>query len=341
MARKTRRPKDPEGRMSLREHLIELRNRIFKAAVGVLFGSVAGWFLYDPVLSALSAPVSEIAATRGGSASINFQSVASPFDMKIRIAFFIGVIVSSPIWIYQLWAFITPGLKKHERRYAIGFVGVSIPLFLAGAYMAYMALPNFVRFLVSFSPESFSNYIDAQVYLGFVTRIIITFGLSFLVPVILVGLNFMGLLSGRTMIKAWRWVVVASFTFAALATPTPDVLSMFLLALPLLLLFFIAIGISLMRDRWRRRNDPDALAMDDLDDDEASPLAPDTAPPAALETSEPAALEAPEPVDAPEAEDPAPQDDDPAPQADETPVDLRAARRGKHLGGYPGRPSEP
>ena len=274
MARKTKRPKDPEGRMALREHLIELRNRMFKASIGLLLGMVAGWFLYDPVLEALSAPVSHIAAGREGTASINFGSVASPFDLKIRISFFIGVIVSSPIWIYQLWAFITPGLKKNERRYALGFVGVSIPLFLAGAWLAYMALPNFVTFLVSFSPSGFSNYIDAQVYLGFVMRVILSFGLSFLVPVILVGLNFMGLLPGRVMLKAWRWVVVLSFLFAALATPTPDVLSMFLLALPLLALFFVAIGISLLRDRMRRKNDPDALAMEDLDDDEASTLDP-------------------------------------------------------------------
>lgn len=261
--------------MPLREHLRELRNRIFKAAIGLLFGAVAGWFLYDPVLEALSAPIREVASQAGRDATINFGAVASPFDMKLRIATFIGVLVSSPIWIYQLWAFITPGLTRKEKAYALGFFFVSVPLFLAGSYLAFLAMPNFVRFLVSFSPSGFSNFIDAQVYLGFVMRLILSFGLSFLVPVILVGLNFMGIMSGRTMIKGWRWVIVMAFGFAAVATPTPDVMSMFMLALPLLALFFLAIGVALVNDRRRRRRDPDLAALgelDDLSDDQASPL---------------------------------------------------------------------
>lgn len=267
--------RDPDGRMPLGAHLRELRNRVFKAGVGILLGAIAGWFLYDPVLEALTAPIQVVAAQAGREASPNFGSVASPFDLKLRIASFIGFIVSSPIWIYQLWAFITPGLTRRERGYALGFFFVSVPLFLAGGYLAFRAMPNFVRFLVSFSPEGFSNFIDAQVYLGFVMRLILTFGLSFLVPVVLVGINFIGLMSGRIMLKGWRWVVVASFGFAAIATPTPDVMSMFLLALPLLVLFFLAIGIALLNDRRRRRKDPDLAAAEnygDFADDEASPL---------------------------------------------------------------------
>lgn len=258
--------------MALREHLRELRNRLFKATLGLVLGAVVGWFLYEPVLEGLSRPIREIAEER--SASVNFAGVASAFDMKIKISFFIGVIASSPVWIYQLWAFITPGLTRRERRYALAFLFASIPLFCAGAYMAYSAIPNFVSFLVSFSPDGFSNIIDAQVYLGFIMRLILTFGLSFLVPVVLVGLNVIGIVSGRAILKAWRWVVVAAFTFAALATPTPDVLSMFLLALPLLFLFAVAIGICLLNDRRRRRKsgEPDLDAFDDLDDDQASPL---------------------------------------------------------------------
>ncbi len=261
--------------MPLREHLIELRNRVLKAALGLIAGAVGGWFLYDPVLSALSKPIIDVARQAGHRASINYPTVASAFDMQLRVSFFIGAIVSSPIWIYQLWAFITPGLTRRERGYALGFFGASVPLFLAGAYLAYLALPNFVHFLVGFAPTGSSSIIDAQVYLGFVMRLILSFGLSFLVPVVLVGLNVMGLLAGRTMLRGWRWVVVLTFTFAAIATPTPDVMSMFLLALPLLALFFIAIGVSMLNDRRRTRLDPDRKALDDLSglsDDEASPL---------------------------------------------------------------------
>ncbi len=255
--------------MALREHLRELRNRLLKATLGLLLGAIGGWFLYDPVLEALSAPLFEL--ERQELLSVNFGTVAQPFDLKIKVSAFIGVIVSSPIWIYQLWAFITPGLTRRERRYALAFVGAAVPLFCAGAYLAFMAIPNFVRFLVSFAPDGFSNIIDAQVYLGFIMRVVLTFGLSFLVPVVLVGLNVVGLVSGRAIVKAWRWVVVISFTFAALATPTPDVLSMFLLALPLLILFAVAIGVCLLNDRRRRRRsgEPD---YDDLDDDAASAL---------------------------------------------------------------------
>ncbi len=255
--------------MALREHLRELRNRLFKACIGLVLGAVAGWFLYDPVLEALSEPLFEL--ERQELLSVNFGTVAQPFDLKIKISFFIGVIVSSPVWIYQLWAFVTPGLTRRERRYALGFVAAAVPLFVGGAYLAFRAIPNFVRFLVSFSPDGFSNIIDAQVYLGFIMRVILTFGLSFLVPVVLVGLNVIGLVSGRGILKAWRWVVVAAFTFAALATPTPDVLSMFMLALPLLLLFGVAIGVCLLNDRRRRLRGDDAF-YGDLDDDEASPL---------------------------------------------------------------------
>lgn len=261
--------------MPLRAHLVELRNRIFKAALGILLGAVAGWFLYDPVLSALTTPIKEVSEEAGRQATANFGAVASAFDLKLRISVWLGVIVSSPIWIYQLWAFITPGLRRRERAYALGFFFASVPLFLAGSYLAFLALPNFVKFLVSFSPEGFSNFIDAQVYLGFVMRLILTFGLSFLLPVLLVGLNFMGLMAGRTMLRGWRWVVVVAFTFAAMATPTPDVMSMFMLALPLLALFFLAIGIAMLRDRARRRKDPELAALStlaDLDDDQASPL---------------------------------------------------------------------
>jgi len=257
--------------MALREHLVELRNRILKAAVALLLGAVLGWFLYLPVLDALAEPVARVARESGRTASLNFSNVIGALDLRIKVSIFIGVIVSSPVWIYQLWAFVTPGLTRKERRYALGFMFAAVPLFLAGAYLAFLSVPNFVQFLLEFTPQDGSNVIDATLYLSFVMRVILGFGLSFLVPVVLVALNFVGLIAGRAMLKAWRWVVVAAFTFAAIATPTPDILSMFLLALPLLLLFAVAIAISLANDRRRRRRDgePD---LSTLADDEASSL---------------------------------------------------------------------
>lgn len=267
----TSRRANPEGRMELRAHLTELRNRIIKSSLGVLAGAVGGWLLYDPVFEALARPMNEVAAQADREVAVNFAGVASAFDLKVRISIFIGMIVSSPVWIYQIWAFITPGLTTKERRYALGFTFSAVPLFLAGAALAYYALQNFVKFLIDFTPADGANFISAELYLDFVMRVILTFGIAFLLPVVLVGVNMLGLLTGRSMLKAWRWVVVVSFTFAALATPTPDITSMFLLALPLLLLFFVAIGLSTLNDRRRARKAA-AQALHDLDPDTASPL---------------------------------------------------------------------
>lgn len=250
--------------MPLRSHLRELRSRVVKASLGVLAGTILGWYLYDPVLNALIAPISDVSPN----ASANFGTIASPFDLKVKISIFLGVIVSSPVWIYQLWAFITPGLTRRERRYALGFVLAAVPMFLGGVFLAWLVVPNAVAFLTAFTPEEGSNFIDAQLYLGFIMRILLAFGIAFLLPIVLVGLNFAGLLSARSMIRAWRWVVVVCFAFAAIATPTPDITSMMLLAVPMLVLFAIAVGISALRDR-RRRPDP---AFAGLDDETPSPL---------------------------------------------------------------------
>jgi sec-independent protein translocase protein TatC len=250
--------------MPLGDHLRELRGRLFKAALGVLAGSVVGWFLYDPVLEALIRPILAVSPD----ARPNFGTVTSPFDLKVKISIFLGVIVSSPVWIYQLWAFITPGLTRKERRTALAFMLSAVPMFLAGVGLAWMVLPNAVRFLTEFTPEGGANFVDAQLYLGFVTRIMLAFGAAFLLPIVLVGLNFAGLLSARSMLKAWRWVTVLCFTFAAIATPTPDVTSMLLLTVPMLALFAAAIGISWLRDRGRAARAPQ---WDDLDDDSTTP----------------------------------------------------------------------
>ncbi|WP_123378720.1 twin-arginine translocase subunit TatC [Pseudokineococcus lusitanus] len=256
--------------MPLGSHLRELRNRLVIAAVAVVLGAVAGWFLYNPAIEALSAPLTEaaVAQNREGDIELNFNSVTSPFDLKVKVSVFLGILVSSPIWLWQLWAFVTPGLTRKEKRYAGGFVVVAVPLFLGGAALAYLALPRAVAFLVDLTPDGTVNYVDAQVYLGFVMRILLAFGIAFLLPVVLVALNMVGLLAGRTMLKAWRWVVVVCFTFAAVATPSPEVTAMFTLALPMCALFFLAIGISMLLDRRRAKREGYA----DLADDEVSPL---------------------------------------------------------------------
>jgi sec-independent protein translocase protein TatC len=244
---------NPEGRMSLWEHLKELKNRLIKSAIGVVIGGIGGWILYDPLLKALAEPVNRISNETGGLAAINFGTIASPFDFKLQMSLLIGAVISSPIWIYQLWAFITPGLTSKERRYTLGYMAAAIPLFLAGIWVGWLVVPQVVHALTQFTPAGSSSVIDARTYIEFVTRMVLMLGLAFLVPVVLVGVNMAGIVSGRTILKAWRITVFLVFVLAAIAAPGADAISMFMLAGPLLALFFAAIGICIMNDKRRDR----------------------------------------------------------------------------------------
>ncbi|WGW13621.1 twin-arginine translocase subunit TatC [Saxibacter everestensis] len=238
--------------MPLKGHLIELRNRLIIAAVAIVLGGVAGWFLYDVVFEILQRPVLEVGGREGRNAEVNFAGVASAFDMKIKMSLFIGIIITSPVWLYQVWAFVTPGLTKKERRFSLSFLAAAVPLFLGGASLAFFALPNAVKALTEFTPSGASNIIPAQDYLTFVMVIILVFGLAFVLPVIMVGLNLMGILTAKRILKSWRIIVLIVFTFAAVATPSPDALSMFFLVLPMLLLFMLAWGVCVLGDKRRK-----------------------------------------------------------------------------------------
>ena len=257
--------------MSLGGHLRELRNRLTVAALGVIAGGTVGWIWYSPLLDRLQDPLCQVAHERHTAClGLNFGGggITEPFSIKVKVAIFVGLMISSPVWIYQIWAFIMPGLTKKERKYAAGFLAVSIPLFLGGAYLAWLVLPKAVVTLLEFTPTNGVNLPAADTYITFVTRFILAFGLAFLLPVLMVGLNLAHVLPGKLMLRAWRVAVFAIFVFAAVMTPTPDPWTMCFLALPMIALFFIAVGIGLLVDRSRARKNPYA----ELSDDEASPL---------------------------------------------------------------------
>ncbi|MFB9376488.1 twin-arginine translocase subunit TatC [Kineococcus gynurae] len=254
--------------MPLMEHLDELRKRLFRAAVGVVLGAIAGWFLWaDYVLPALIAPMQAF----GTAGALNYDSVIGPIEIQLKGSLWVGVIASSPIWVYQIWAFITPGLTTKEKRYSIGFVTAGVPLFLAGVALAYTVLPQTFKFVAEFSTEGATNYITASSYLSFIMRLLLAFGIAFLVPVIFVALNFAGLLKARHLLASWRIVVFLCFLFAAVFTPTPDALTMIIMALPMIVLFAIATLICFLNDKRRARNNP-TEDYSALDDDAASPL---------------------------------------------------------------------
>ncbi len=266
--------------MPLREHLRELRTRLFKAGVAVILGAVIGWFLYPRVYEALQEPILQIRADRlrqnpTDVVTLSFDQVATSFNLQLRMSFYIGIVLSSPVWLYQLWAFIVPGLTKREKRYSMGFVGAAVPLFLAGIALAWKVLPNAIKFLTAFTPVGTANIINASDYFTFVLQIILAFGIAFVIPLLLVALNFAGVLSAVAMAKAWRVAVFLCFLFAAVASPTPDAGSMLALAFPMVGLYLLAVGIAWVNDRRRARRAA-ADGFGDLSDDEASPLAEDS-----------------------------------------------------------------
>lgn len=271
--------------MPLKEHLREARNRLVKAGMATIGGTVAGFFLYAPVLEALARPVEELNAREGRQASLNFDGVATPFDLMIQVSIFLGLVLSSPVWLYQLWAFVTPGLKSKERRISLGFISVAVPLFLAGLWLAWSILPNAVRVLTDFTPGGFSNIITVSVFITFLLRLMLSFGIAFLLPVFLFGLNMVGIVTGAQILKAWRITVFLVCLFAAMAAPGADAMSMFYLAAPMLVLFFAAIGLCLLNDKRRVHRHAAREAETELNADTAShinlletqpPMAPNT-----------------------------------------------------------------
>ncbi len=239
--------------MPLRAHLAELRNRILLILAGLVAGAVGGWFLFDPAFAALQQPLLDVAGRDDALVTVNFAGIASALDMRFRVAFFLGLIVSSPWWLYQVWAFIAPGLTGREKRYTAGFLGAAIPLFALGVGAAWFMFPQAVTILTDFRPDGTAQLLDAQLYLNFAMRLLIAFGLAFVFPVVMVALTWLGVVPWRVWLRGWRWAVLIIFIFTAIMTPTPDAVMMTLMAIPMIALYFGAIGIGALRGRGRSK----------------------------------------------------------------------------------------
>jgi sec-independent protein translocase protein TatC len=260
--------------MPLTEHLRELRGRLVKSGLAFAVGLVIGWVYYAQIFAWLSAPFDAVVAQareEGRDVTLALTGVADPFVLQMQVAAVAGLVLAAPVWLYQLWRFVTPGLHRHEQRWAIGFAAVATPLFLGGALLAYWVMPLGLAILFGFTPEGVENIVSVDRYLSFFLRMVLVFGIGFLVPLLLVLLNFAGILTGRKMLSWWRWIVVFVLVFAAVATPTGDPINLMLLAGPIFVLVMLAVGVSLLNDRRRarHRSEPDYEAFDD---DEASPL---------------------------------------------------------------------
>lgn len=245
--KRPKRPKNAEGRMSLKEHLIEARNRLFKSLIALALCTIVGFFVYDDLLALLIEPVKDA----GG--SVNFTAVMSPFDILLKVALFVGLVLSSPVWIYQIWAFIVPGLKSNERKLGYAFAAVAVPLFLGGVAMAYFVLPFALEFFIGLAPENSDTLFTIDTYLPFIFRLLLAFGLAMLVPVLMVGLNMVGVLSSKLILKNWRITVFLIALVAAMAAPGGDMITMFALAGPLFVTFAAATIFCVLNDKKRAK----------------------------------------------------------------------------------------
>ena len=241
--------------MPLLQHLAEFRERIFKSAVIISIGFVINWFFYNQIIQRLAQPVCDLKLAQSkGSAqcgALYINGVLGPINLQIKVSLIAGLIVTAPLWIYQLWAFVAPGLHKHEKKKAFLFLLAATPFFAGGITLGYKILPVAIRVLFGFTPSELQNLISFGDYLDFVLRVILLFGLAFELPVFLVTLNLLGTVSGKAILKPWRvWVFGITFFIAAF-TPSADPLTMLLLAVPLIFFYFAAGGIALLNDRRR------------------------------------------------------------------------------------------
>jgi sec-independent protein translocase protein TatC len=275
-----------DGSMSLIEHLLELRSRLFKASVAVVVGMVVGYLLSQTVYELLERPYSNLPEPGEEWLPLQQLGAMDGFILKLKIALWVGLIAAAPIWLYQLWAFVAPGLHRRERRWAYLFGAIAVPLFAAGAALAYFVVEKGLSFLLDAGVQGVAVQLEVSGYISFVTTLILVFGLSFQFPVLLLLLNFSGMVSARRLLGAWRVVVFVCFAFAAVFTPDPGPFGMVLLASCLCLLYFLAVGVAFLHDRRKNRSEEFAA----LSDDEISPLAEDLEPVTAGDPVDPAGV---------------------------------------------------
>lgn len=240
--------------MSLPSHLSELRRRLVIAAAAVLVGGVLGFLLSDSVITAAAAPLLDISGP--SVATLNFTRLGEAFDLRFKIALTLGIVIAAPVWIWQVWAFLVPGLTSRERRVGIGFVCAAVPLFLSGVAFAWIIVPQVVSLLAGFAPAASTTMLTASQYFDFLLKLLVGIGVAFVSPLALVALNAAGVVSARSIIHGWRIALVAIVIFSAVVTPASDVMSMLFVSLPLCLLYLGAAAWTWAHDRRIARRAP-------------------------------------------------------------------------------------
>jgi sec-independent protein translocase protein TatC len=257
-------PVGPDGRMALSDHFREFRARLLRALLVLALAFVVAIVFRQALYDAVYGPYSDAQAALPEGTTVATTSGAGA-GLLLTLCGFAAAVVTAPYWLYQIWAFVLPGLYAQERRMTRIFVSVAGPLFIAGVVLGYVTLPKALEVLIGFNPDGVTNLTDLNDYLQFFTRTLLVFGLAFNIPVFVVLLNLAGVVKGASL-KAYRpWIIIGTFVFAAVATPSADPFTMTLMAVPMVVLFFVSEAIARFNDRRRARSSPNAgLAPDEL-----------------------------------------------------------------------------
>jgi len=283
-------PLPPDGSMTLYEHLRELRYRLIVAALAIVLGMIVCGFFYPQLFDLLTKPyyagIEDLKAKRPGAVTaLVTNNLASPMTIALKICMVAGIVLTSPIWLYQLWAFVVPGLLAKEKKWALIFIGAAVPLFTAGVVVAYIVLPKGITVLLGFTQSGVTNLQDINLFLSFLLRVMIVFGIAFVLPLFVVMLNMVGVLSAQQLSKYRTYVIFGTFVFGAMATPSTDPFSMLALAIPMSLLFIGAEVVTHIHDRRKARRlalaGPDLPVQHSIEGDQAlrelgNPAEPDT-----------------------------------------------------------------
>ena len=254
--------------MSLADHFRELRARLMRSCAFLIVALIVAFVFYHQLYSLLLHPYNQARHMLGHSrVTMPYVSgVAGPLMLQFKICGAAALIGTSPYWLYQIWAFILPGLHPNERKWSRIFAAVAGPLFLAGVAVGYWIMPKGLQVLISFTPSSVQNLVNVDEYFSFLVRMLLVFGVAFEIPLFVVLLNLAGVLRGATLTRYRSWIIVGTFIFAAVATPSTDPFSMLMLAIPMTVLFLISEVVARLVDR-RRHREATTWA-----DDEASPI---------------------------------------------------------------------
>lgn len=256
--------------MPLVEHLRELRRRLFIAVLAIFIGSIIGWIVFDPVFDLLKDPyidgIKPLLEDKGLNVKIVMVGgVGTAFSFRLKLALVVGLVLSSPAWIGQIWSFVLPALHSREKRWVYILTALATPLFAGGILVGYLVLPKGVEVLIGFLPESVEGLTNLGDYLNFALRTLLVFGVAAQIPLVVVMLNRLGLVSSRQLAHARPWIIVGIFVFAAVATPSTDPLTMLFLAVPMTVLYLLSEFTAKLTDRRRART-----RRREADDDTAS-----------------------------------------------------------------------